>query len=344
MSRSLTRIQAVVLGCVVLLGLGLLTAGVFAVGDRQWLWGEKFRVQAGFLQVRGVEIGTPVRVQGIEAGKVEAVTPPVQPGDNVMLTLQLDSKLRSLIRADATVQIVSVGMLGGTVVEIKPGSAGASLVENGAVLATRPTAELADTLEQVKAALNDVREGQGTVGKLLKDPQAYASMLAVLQQSQDTLAAFQQDAEAIKRLPVVRNYVEDPEALLVRPNCECNRQCFAEADLFQAGRAVLTTDGQHRLDELAPWLAGLKHKGSEIVIVAYADPKGPHAGVARTLTRQQSEAVCSYLKAQHAVQKMGWFSSRKVTGLGQGTSAPPEAPKEGTPAARIEVLVFVPQG
>jgi len=159
-------------------------------------------------------------------------------------------------------------------------------------------------LVQVNSALDDMRNGQGTLGKLLKDPQAYSDLLALLQQGKGTMVSFQQDADALKSMPIVRNYVEDPEALLVRPACERNRQYFAEADLFEPGRAVLTADGKRRLDELAPWLAGLKHKGSEVVVVSYADPKDSSSAVARTLTKKQSEAVRDYLKSQHSIQKM----------------------------------------
>jgi len=62
------------------------------------------------------------------------------------------------------------------------------------------------------------------------------------------------------------------------------------------------------------------------------------------LTRQQSEAVCEYLKGNHAIQKMGWFRSRKVTALGQGTSPPPAPERSPLPASRVEVIVFVPHG
>ena len=104
-----------------------------------------------------------------------------------------------------------------------------------------------------------------------------------------------------------------------------------------------------RLDQMAdaclgPWLAGLKYKGSEVVIVAYADPRLTNPGVARPLTARQSETVCEYLKSHHSVQKLGWFSSRKVTPLGLGTGLPPAPEAESLPAARIEVIVFVPQG
>jgi phospholipid/cholesterol/gamma-HCH transport system substrate-binding protein len=142
----------------------------------------------------------------------------------------------------------------------------------------------------------------------------------------------------------VRDYVEDPTGLLVRPNCERNRRSFAEEDLFEPGRAVLTAPGRQRLDGLAPWLEGMKHKGSEVVVVAYADPRTASPGLAQKITREQSEAVCDYLKKQHAIQKMGWFSSRKVTPLGQGVKPPPEPERDPLPPARVEVLVFVPQG
>jgi phospholipid/cholesterol/gamma-HCH transport system substrate-binding protein len=343
MTRTLSRLQATILGAVVVFGLALMVGGLFAVGSRQWLWSDMFHVVVGFPQIRGVEAGTRVRVQGIEAGEVESVEPPAIPGGDVMLRLRLDGRLRYLLRADASAQIASEGMIGGKVVEIHPGSPAAPPIGENAQLASRATSDLTDVLAQVQAALDNLRQGQGTVGKFLKDPEAYANVVALLQQSRETMSSFQQDADALKRLPVVRNYVEDPHALLVRPDCARNRQCFAETDLFEPGRAVLTPEGRQRLDELAPWLAGLKQSGSEVVVVAYADPKSTSFSVARTLTKQQSETICSYLKGHHAVQKMGWFRSRKVTALGLGTTLPPLPENEPLPPSRVEILVFVPQ-
>ncbi len=344
MSHALSRLQAVLLGILVLAVFALATVGLFAVGSRQWLWSDTFHLSVAFPNSGGVEVGTRVRVQGIEAGEVEAIEPPAAPGEAVRVRLRLDGRLRHLVRADASAQIVSEGMIGGKIVDIDPGTASAGPIADNGLLANRPTSDLTEVLSQVRTTLQEVREGQGTLGKLVKDPEVYAALVTMLQQSQHTLTSIQQDADAIKRLPVVRSYVEDPQALLVRPNCERNRQCFAEGELFESGRAVLTAEGRRRLDEVAPWLAGLKHKGSEVVVVAYADPKTTDPGVARTLTKQQSEAVCAYLKDHHAVQKMGWFSSRKVVPLGYGTSLPPVAEKDRLPAARVEVLVFVPQG
>ncbi len=53
--------------------------------------------------------------------------------------------------------------------------------------------------------------------------------------------------------------------------------------------------------------------------------------------------MCDYLKGHHAVQKMGWFSSRKVTPVGLGRDVPATADDAGLPRDRVEILVFVPQ-
>src|SRR5262249_10812142 len=102
MSRSLTRVQAGVLGLIVLLALAMAATGVFAVGKRQWLWSHTFHVQAAFKQVCGVEPGTRVRVQGMEAGEVASILPPDNPGGDVILRLRLDGRLYFLVREDST--------------------------------------------------------------------------------------------------------------------------------------------------------------------------------------------------------------------------------------------------
>src|SRR5262249_8273749 len=153
-----------------------------------------------------------------------------------VLVLRLKGELRRLVRTDAVAQIVSEGMVGGKVIEINPGNSAEPVADNDTI-ATRPSTDLADVLNSVGATLQGFRESEGTVAKLLKDPEAYTALLNLLKQSEKTMAAVQQDAEAMKRVPVLGGYVEDPHALLVRPNCERNRWVFAEADLFEPGRA-----------------------------------------------------------------------------------------------------------
>jgi outer membrane protein OmpA-like peptidoglycan-associated protein len=347
LSRSLSRRQALLLGSAVLLGLGLAVLGLFTVGSRGWFGKDALTVRAGFREVRGVEVGTRVRIKGIDAGEVVAVSPPEQDDGPVIVQLRIRGDFRRLVRSESVVDIVSEGMIGGKVLEVrrgahKPGTPDEPAAD-GALLAGVSSRELTDVLGQVGETLRGIQGGEGTLGKLARDQQAYDAFVALLLQGQDTLRSIQRDAEAVGRLPVVGRYVEDPTAILVRPNCERNRKVFAAEDLFEPGRAVLTEQGRRRLDDLAPWLEGLKHKGSEVVVVAYADGRTTTPGVARELTRRQSEAVVEYLIRQHSAQRMSVFSSRKVTPLGQGTQSPPGPETEPLPPSRVEVIVFVPQ-
>src|SRR5262245_20329885 len=143
MSRSLSRWQAVLLGLVVTAGLGLAGFGLFAVGSRQLLWSDKFHVQVGFKQVPGVDVGTRVSVQGINAGEVSEIHFPTTPGGDVVLTLRLDGRIRPLVRADAVAQIVGEGLIGGKVIEIDPGSSAAAVARDGSVIASKTTPEMA---------------------------------------------------------------------------------------------------------------------------------------------------------------------------------------------------------
>ncbi len=247
MSRALSRLQASLLGLTVLTGVGLAVIGLFAVGSRGWFGKDPLHVRVGFREIRGVELGTRVRIQGIDAGEVVGIAPPDTPDGPVVLRLSLKNDYRRLVRASSTVQIVSEGMLGGKVLEIHRRPAKTAQADDAAaedaLLESEPSTELADVLGQVKQTLEGIQSGEGTLGKLAHDPQAYDALLALLQQGRETMASIGQGADAVKHMPVVRDYVEDPTSLLVRPNCERNRQCFAESELFEPGRAVLTAQG-----------------------------------------------------------------------------------------------------
>jgi len=342
-SRTLSGLQAILLGSVVLLGVGLVGLAVYAVGSRQWFGSNALHVRAGFPNVQGVEVGTRVRIRGLDAGEVVALDVPDATDGQVMMRLRIQGKYRHLVRKNASVQIVSIGMLGARAVEIYPGSKDKDLAAEEDILASKPTTELTDVVEQVKTTLEGVVDGKGTLGKLARDPEAYDALVGLIHQTKSTMVAFQQDAEALKKVPLVGKYVEDPQGLLLRPGHEKNRKWFREAELFEPGRAALTSGGREKLEELRDWLDGLKYKGSEIVVVSYADPQASDRARARTVTTEQSKAVVAYLKDKLKAHKLGVVSWRKVTPLGMGVNPPPGGERQQLPFPRIEVLVFVPQ-
>lgn len=349
MSRSLSRWQSLLLGGVVLLGLGLGGVGLFAVGSRGWYGRDALHVRAGFPEIRGVEVGTRVRIQGIDAGEVVEIRPPDGPDGAVVLRLRLRGDYRHLVRGGSTVQIQPEGMLGGKVVEVRPPARrpGAdpdlSPVADDALLASEPTAELGDVLGQAGVALQRV---PGMVDEAVA---LFRSTRETAEKGKETLGKINQAVDATKHLPLVGSAFQGAADILIRERGEWDRRVFAEGELFEPGRAVLTTAGRERLDDLGPWLKNLRHAGSEVIVVSYADPTGKQpADAARLISRQQSETVLEYLKTYHGAHKLAWYGvgpigTRRVLALGMGTDAPPRPEPAPVPPARIEVCVYKPQ-
>jgi hypothetical protein len=115
-------------------------------------------------------------------------------------------------------------------------------------------------------------------------------------------------------------------------------------DFFEPGTSVLTESGRHKLNECAAWLNGQQQKNSEVVVASFADAKSPDetAASARALTKKQAETITEYFK-ERGVHKMGYVTRRKVTPVGQGFDPSPVVEKDPLPAARVEVILFVPR-
>src|SRR5271169_7224139 len=122
--------------------------GLYHVAGRHWQVQRTFRVRAQFETISGLEVGHRVRLQGIDAGVVERVVPPAEPGQPVELVLRIDDRLRPLIRADAVARIVSEGLVGAKVVELTPGRPDAPQAGELDRIASERPIDMADVLKR----------------------------------------------------------------------------------------------------------------------------------------------------------------------------------------------------
>ena len=189
-----------------------------------------------------------------------------------------------------------------------------------------------------------MRDGEGTLGKLVKSTEMYSEAVQSLHDVRTMVASVKQNADAIKSMPIIRNYVVDGYKELVRPHCKADVGAYAEWAVFTPGTAVLTSAGRTRLDRIAGWLNDNKEKGTEIVVAAVA-PASLAPEYAQTLTQRQAEAVVEYLKSNHKVHKRSWWfwSTRPVRALGWGNAAYPLSRPADYPQARLEIFLFTPQ-
>lgn len=376
MHREIGWPRALVNALFALAALGLAALGTLEISRRQWRWQETFTANAAFSSIAGLEVGARVFIQGLDAGAVEAITPPTVPGGAITVRLRVDERLRPLVRSDATARIGTQGIVGAKVLEVLPGERDAAPLAADHVLKGITPRDVADLLDSASKSLarvervagaaetglgeiNDIaatiRRGEGTLGRLVKDDEAYRRLLALSDRGETTLQDLSDNLSALKKTwPFTRYFdrrgFDDFDRVLYQPRSDREMQVLTEADLFEPGLAILTQGGRQSLDQVASWFKAMnKPRTSEIVIAAFTD-RAPRddEGLARILTQDQAEAVKAYLVEHHRLQSTGWFSpARKIAAVGFGTQTPrlpdAEASIVHLPARRVEVLVFTPR-
>ena len=369
MRREMKRWRALANAGFVLAVLALAGYGISQVSRRNWAWQPTFRIQAGFASIGGVEVGAKVRVQGIDAGVVESIEPPRIPGGPVLLWLRIDEKLHPLVRIDATAKIVPQSLMGAKIVEIVPGKPESRVIGESGAIAVETPLELADLLKQASASLNrvdavaaaaekglgeinaiasSIREGKGSLGKFVRDDEAYQKIVALSDHGAKTIDSLGDNLAALKRTWPLSRYFDDKgfydrDRVLFKPGSERDSRTLRADDLFEPGRSVLTEPGRKQLDEVGAWFARTKRPKSEVVIAAFTDD-ARDPDLAQILTQEQADSVRKYLVARHKIDSAGWFASRKVAAVGFGSQAPRAMGGDlDAPPRRVEVILFTPQ-
>jgi phospholipid/cholesterol/gamma-HCH transport system substrate-binding protein len=370
MLREIGRFRALANASFALAALALGSFGFYQVAGRQWRVQPTFHVRARFETISGLEAGHRVRIQGIDAGVVERVVPPREPGGPVELVLRIDERLRGLVRADAVARIVSEGLVGAKLVELTPGKADSPQVAELDVLASEKPIELTELMQkaatslarldattlaaekglgQVNAIAASISNGEGSLGKLIRDESLHQNLTELSHRSERALTALEDNLAALKETWPLSRYFErrayaDRDRVVFEPGSSRNSRALATDDLFEAGRAVLTPPGRARLDEIARWCKYAGNPTSHIVIAAYTDDVR-NRDLAEILTQEQADSVRKYLVEKHAVQSAGWFKTRKVAAVGFGTNIPRtlDPSPSGSPSRRVEIILFTPQ-
>jgi phospholipid/cholesterol/gamma-HCH transport system substrate-binding protein len=368
MTDLLSKRQAWLLALVVCLAIGLFGYGLFSIGSQQQLWHGSYHLTMQVGNAAGLEVGTRVRIQGVQAGQVVAIEPPAQRGGFLLVKLRLDGQSRTLLGTDARAEVKAEGLLGGKVIDIAPGSPGAELLAEGSIipgtvdslnddlkkLASESQATLSDlrnlagnlqklsergekAVREVEGLASDLREGKGALG---------SEVVGTLRQVKDASQSMQQGFDAMKHLPLVGKHVDPHTKVLVRPGMDKVVAIFAETEIFHEGRSVFHPEGVEKLRQwAATHVPGSKFAGTEFVIVAYSDPNTIDGKAAEILTQEQADAVKTYLCDHHSIHKISAWRSRSVQAIGMGTRASPGIPASPPlPLRRIEVILFAPAG
>jgi phospholipid/cholesterol/gamma-HCH transport system substrate-binding protein len=208
-------------GLFVLVGLSVLAAGIFYVTGAGTI-GPKYRLITYLPEVSGLSNGAPVRLDGVEVGNVESIRlAPRTPGKvreknrNIEVVMRVSKQYEKDILTDSAASLVTEGLLGNRYVNLSLGITGVPLKDGQEVPGTEEKAmkevveRSADLLgnlqalsENVQDLITGVKQGKGSLGKILTDDKAYNHLNGILAKGDAMLANVQAGQGTIGKLMV----------------------------------------------------------------------------------------------------------------------------------------------
>jgi hypothetical protein len=139
-------------GIFVFLALLCLSAGIFLIGNKEFLFNRTYRLKTDFRNVGGLENGAEVRVGGIHEGTISRIDLPTEPGGKVTIVMKLHSSTQNVIRKDSIASIKTEGLLGNKYLEISFGTRKAQAVQNDDLIAGEVPVDIAEQAKDLAAS------------------------------------------------------------------------------------------------------------------------------------------------------------------------------------------------
>lgn len=181
-----TRLELKV-GVFVFIGIVFLSVFVLSIGGIK-TWSSGYRVNFIFNFINGAKLGAPVRFAGVDVGvikRTDFVYSEAEQKFKVKIGAWIKKEAR--IPHDSTVWVNTLGLLGEKYIEIMPGSDYSMLFgANDTVAGIDPipmhevfrmSKNIVDNLDD---SITKIKEGKGTIGKLLYDDTVYNELEAMV--------------------------------------------------------------------------------------------------------------------------------------------------------------------
>lgn len=206
------------LGLFVIIGLLLFVAAIYFIGAKQQLFNSTIRVSTTFNDVSGLQVGNNVRFAGITVGTIENIE--IVSDTTVKVDMIVDAKVKQFIRKDSKAVIGSDGLMGSKIMNILPGSSNSQEIAHNDVLASVPPLNMDEIIAKLRTTVDNaamisgdlsgifhhMRQGKGTMGKLLMDDKFAATMDKTLNNVEEGTKGFKENMDAAQNNILLRGY------------------------------------------------------------------------------------------------------------------------------------------
>jgi len=165
---------------------------------------EGYEVKVLFNVVAGVQKNAPVRLAGVEIGRVKDIKLSYEKGTKVVVTLWLEENVK--LREDSRAYITALGLMGEKYIEVTPGSEGAPFLEGGGTITgedplefdalARKGENIAEALEETLANIKQLAQNSNLVVTDNKE-----KIDSIFENLEATTQNFKEFSEDVKKNP-----------------------------------------------------------------------------------------------------------------------------------------------
>jgi phospholipid/cholesterol/gamma-HCH transport system substrate-binding protein len=149
--------------------VSLIVAGGFIIFmGGTGLFSSEMKLGTIFKDARGLNIGAPVYVSGVDVGRVLSKDLPPDGSKGVLVRYSVDGNYKDRVRSTSVVSISSAGMLGDKTLVIFEGEGGNQL-KSGDVLMAKDESDLEGFIAQGGQAIANVKEITDSLALMFKD-------------------------------------------------------------------------------------------------------------------------------------------------------------------------------
>lgn len=207
--KSTKNTRAFSVGVFIFIALIIFVIGVLTLGGQQKAFASTVDVKAYFKDVNGLQGGSNIWFAGVKIGTIKNIE--FTPAGEVEVVLGIEKSAQRYIHKNTKAKVGTDGLIGNKIVVLYGGSAQAPVVTNGDVLATENLFNVEDMMTTLQANNKNLlaittdfktiserlADGQGTIGKLLKDESLANSLQAAMATLQRTMNRAETAANAI---------------------------------------------------------------------------------------------------------------------------------------------------
>ncbi len=176
-------------GFVLFVATVVVIASLFLVGDGKNIFADHVEYVVRLPTAGGLKFGSKVSLGGVIAGSVTRIEFPKElDSSEILVTIAMERAYRERIRQDSFASSESQGLLGDTLIYVKPGTSGNQPLLPGSTIRFKSkgmidsfageeiTESTTDLIRTISSVLKDIARGQGTLGQLLKNPELYDNL------------------------------------------------------------------------------------------------------------------------------------------------------------------------